>query len=185
MEARDRLRSVKAQQVDETSLVKPDRQDDKEDSLDLIYEIALKSYEVLERRYQSMDSRIQMVLSFAIGLVVVVLALMKSTLEHPNFSSKLFLCSMGAYGLAVASALVGAFRWPVLTLRPKVLYEKFRNCSQPEFKKKLVYVAGVDAEEMIATIKKKRYAAFAAVMLFIAGSALLVIWALRTPITLP
>ena len=174
MEARDRLRSVKT-----------DQQIEREDALGLIYEIAIKSYEVLERRYQSMDSRIQMVLSFAIGLVVVVLALMKSTLEHPNFSSSWFIGSMAVYALAVVFALVGAFRWPVITLRPKILYEKFRQCSEAEFKKKLVYVAGMDAEEMISTIKKKRFAALAAISLFIAGSALLVVWALRAPTSLP
>jgi hypothetical protein len=178
MEARDRLRSLPRDEI----IPKPEQQMSKEDSLDLIYDIAIKSYEVLERRYQSMDSRIQMVLSFAIGLVVVVLTLIKTTLEHPDFSSKLFLASMGAYALAVASALIGAFRWPVLTLRPKILYDKFRQLPETEFKTKLVYVAGVDAETMINTIAKKRYAAFTAIVLFIAASALLVVWALRASI---
>jgi hypothetical protein len=193
MEAKKRLHGVKQEQkadkaslaiTDNASLVKTGQSAD-ETSLGLIYDIAIKSYEVLEKRYQAMDSRIQMVLSFAVGLVVVVLTLMKSILEHPNFSSKLFLGAMSSFVVAVALALTGAFAWPLKALRPKRLYDKFRQYPPAVFKEKLIYVAGEDYEKMVTIIKRKRMLALGAIILFVIGSALLVAWALRTPISIP
>jgi hypothetical protein len=191
MEARERLHSVKAEKkageklvADEVSLVKAGQSAD-ETSLDLIYDIAIKSYEILEKRYQAMDSRIQMILSFAVGLVVVVLTLIKSILEHPNFSSKLFLGAISSYVVAVGLALTGAFAWPLQALRPKILYDKFRQYPPAVFKEKLIYVAGQDYEKMVSIIKRKRMLALSAIILFVIGSALLVAWALRTPIPIP
>ena len=73
----------------------------KQTSMDLIYPIAVSSYEWAQKKNESLDSRIYTLLAFGAGILLVVPFQIHSNLNAASFSSASFVVSAFVAGFTI------------------------------------------------------------------------------------
>ena len=123
------------------------------ESVDLAYDLAVQSYDSLRQRWDSINSLFHSLLSVAITLTVGVSVLAKAlnlTLE-PHWVK----AALGTFVLTVVICLWGRLTGTLITISPKKLYDNYLDLSQWEFKKHVIYWAGENGRQNIASIDRK------------------------------
>ena len=127
-----------------------EREDDLTDesrwpSAGLAYEFVAPSYDWIQRRFESVERRIQAFLAFTATLTLGVPALVIAFDKSADFSSVWFIAAMVAAVLNLASGIAAKFiggNSGIWFLSPDNLYEGWLHYTELEFKRNAIYWAG-------------------------------------------
>ena len=142
-------------------------------SVDLAYDIAVASYDAAVKRLDSIDSRIQTLLAFAVSASAVVFS---ATAGRIPFHSLWFY---GALTFLLASVSFGIYaRWygDIWLLKPNVFYERWLNKDSDTFKRDLIYWAGCDFIDNMNLVDRKWRLSIAVILFFSLEVACLAVW---------
>lgn len=143
-------------------------------SLELAYKVAISSYDVMQKRVESVETGIQTLLTYAITVSLAVPAV--SAAKGLSFRSIWFALAVGAFILAIGTGVRARQMRGLVHLDPKVIYEKFLHYSESEFRVKLIVSAATDFEVNRNLVNSKLRWADIASLLFTLELILLVIW---------
>lgn len=154
----------------------PDTETLKEEypSVELAYPLAIGSYEIAQKRWESMDNKLQTLITFVVTTTLAIPVLTKDT--NLNFRSGWFIAAVAVFGLAVIVGLYARFSGYLIAIDPSILYESYLNATEWEFKKDFIYYAGHNFKANTAQINLKGNLANAVVALFFIGAVLVSVW---------
>jgi hypothetical protein len=140
-------------------------ENNKQESIDLSYLIAVESYEWAAKRYDSMDSRIQSILG--LGMTLTLAAPIGFSALRLSVNHGWFIAAAIFFILALCAGTIARFLGSLIVLSPRVLYEKWLKLSEYEFKKKLILYAGrhLDKAARVVLIKHRFLIAVAVMFL--------------------
>ncbi len=149
-------------------------------SVDLAYEFVAPSYDWIQRRFESVERRIQTFLAFTATLTLGVPALVIAIEESAEFGSGWFITAMIVavlnLTLGIAAKLLSGntgIRYP----SPDILYRRWMHFAELEFKRNAIYWAGRHFDSNASLINKMGRILTAMVCLFSVEVVLLLIWA--------
>jgi hypothetical protein len=146
-------------------------------SVDLAYPLAVASYDWAQKRFDSVDGRIQTLIAFITTITFGVPLLASSiTSQKANFQSRWFIAALIAFIVSLGFGLFGRLKGELTLLSPKHLYEKWLDHSEFEFKKSLIGWAGEHFEKNRAEINSKWFYAKLSGTAFMLESILLLVW---------
>jgi hypothetical protein len=116
-------------------------------SVELAYEFVKPSYDWMLSRIEAINSRIQMLLTFATTVTVAVPIFAKAVFDGIHFNSGGFYGAISCYVLLGISGIFGMRLGMVRLVHPMNLYRKWLHKSLWEFKKDTIYFAGEDFED--------------------------------------
>ncbi len=143
--------------------------------LDLIYPIAVNSYEVSVKRLDSIDSRLQTILAFIVSVSATVPAI--------GFSAKLqFRSTWLLFALIsfIFSMFIGIYaRWTgeTILLSPETLLNEYKDDQPYQFKNFFIQGAAKDFEKNMNLVYCKWKLSVAVIILFALESVFLALWA--------
>ena len=117
-------------------------------SVDLAYELAVKSYDLAVSRADSMDSKIQSLISLSCALTFAIPIAARSL--GLDMNSRWFAAILLTFGATVLVGILGRFFLYKATLHvtdPGKLYQNNLHQSEWEFKKDFIYYAGSSFEK--------------------------------------
>jgi len=111
-------------------------------SVNLSYEFVKSSYDVMEKRFESANSRIQNLLTWAVGITTAIPLFATAVKSSSNIKS-IWILPVLLFFLALVIVGIFAYRTGgVILIHPKIIYEDYIQYPEWEFKKQLVYWAG-------------------------------------------
>ncbi len=143
--------------------------------LDLIYPIAVNSYEVSGKRLDSIDNRLQTALAFIVSVSAAVPAI--------GFSGKLqFRSTWLLFALIsfILSIFIGIFaRWTgeTILLSPETLLNEYKDDKPYQFKNFFIQGAAKDFEKNMNLVYRKWKLSVAVIILFALEAVCLALWA--------
>lgn len=111
-------------------------------SVELAYEFVKSSYEVMVSRFESANSRIQSILTWAIGITAVIPLFSKVVNDTATLKSVWFVLVLVFFSAVVIVGIIAQRTGGVALVDPKVMYEKHLHYNQWEFKKNQIFWAG-------------------------------------------
>ena len=146
---------------------------------DLAYEIAVESYSRAERRWDAVHQRIDALLSFVTTVTVAAPVVAAALLESPDFKSPLLIAAGAVYLALVIGALSVRSMGSLRQLSPQLLYEGWLHLDEAEFKRRLIFWAGVHADQARRKTYGKAFAATLLAALFLVEGGLFLAWLVR------
>jgi hypothetical protein len=141
-----------------------------------IYPIAIDSYDVMAKRVEAVDNKLQAQLTVMLSVFVVIPTLLKD--RGYAFSSPWFVSSMIVLTGAIAIALYARLAGNLKVLKPREMYKKFSHLKDYEFMTDMIIHANnaFDANHQLVTRKwsSLKYSLF----IFSLSMGLLVAWAI-------
>ena len=144
--------------------------------VDLAYDIAVQSYDLAERRWDGVNQRIDVFLSFVTTVTVAAPIVATAVLNNPDFRSPLLIAAGSVYLGLVVIALVVRSLGSLREISPKLLYEGWLHLDEDEFKQRLIFWAGQHADEARRKTYRKALAATFLAGLFVVEGALFLAW---------
>jgi hypothetical protein len=143
-------------------------------SVDAAYQLASYTYELMAKRFDAMDSKLNTVTTFAVSvsLTIPVLARAGGISFHSGW----------LYGAGIAFVVgLAALTYPRVTsglvfLTPKVLYEDYLSLTDVEFKRTAIYWAGQHFERNAAMIDRNARLLATGVSCFALEALLVAVW---------
>jgi hypothetical protein len=127
-------------------------------STNLSFEFVKPSYDVMEKRFEATNSRIQNLLTWSIGITTAIPIFAKAVLGETNMNSVWILPVLLFFIALVFVGILAYKTGGVKLIHPTIIYEDYIQQSEQEFKKLLVYWAGQHFEANRKTIdQKNRY----------------------------
>jgi len=121
---------------------KPEESASQYPSVNLSYEFVKASYDVMEKRFESANSRIQNLLTWAVGITTAI-PLFAAAVKSDADIKSIWILPMLLFFLALVIVGIFAYRTGgIILVHPKIIYEDYIQCPEVEFKKQLVYWAG-------------------------------------------
>ena len=148
-------------------------------SVDLAYHLAVQSYDIGHKRWESVEGRIQAFLTFVITVELALPVVIHNNVPQTRFSSLWFIFAVVAYVASVIFGLIGRLKWGLEVINPRKLYDEWLEYSQWEFKMNMIYWAGKDFELNRERIYNKVEYGAIMIILFLVGNLLLVAWILN------
>ena len=142
----------------------------------IAYDFVPWSYTWILQRLDAVDSRMQTLQAFAATITLGAPILAASVVKDVDFRSAWFALALVAF---VAVIVIGAVAraWGSVTLiTPKVLYDKWLDYPEWEFKKNAIYVAGQHFEANRSLVNRKGWAGLAMTLLLLLEVAFLLAW---------
>lgn len=146
-------------------------------SVPLVYDIALNSYEVAERRRNMAEGRIQKVLTFTATLTFAAPVLVRSLNQTPNFGSPLFLSALSMFVLIMALGMYALTSGTIITLDPKTLHDHWLDLAPSEFQKQMIENAGKHYDINVSRIDRKGQYTNTMAFMFVVQAVLFAAWA--------
>lgn len=143
-------------------------------SVELAYPFAVASYELAQKRFDGIDTKIQSILSFAATLTLAAPVVASS--RAITFHSPWFYAAFGAFLGAVVIGMYGRLKGKLLVIHPQNLWDEWLPLKEWEFKKSLIYYAGKHYGINQSLINHKGNLANLTAILFFAEVAFLVGW---------
>ena len=144
--------------------------------VDLAYDIAVQSYDLAERRWDGVNQRIDVFLSFVTTVTVAAPIVATAVLSNPDFRSPLLIAAGSVYLGLVVIALVVRSLGSLREISPKLLYDGWLHLDEDEFKRRLIFWAGQHADEARRKTYRKALAATFLAGLFVVEGALFLAW---------
>ena len=110
---------------------------DKAKTLDLAYERALSAEDTIARRYDSMDARLQMLLTFIVSTTAVVPSIAKQTAGLRYYTWP-FLLAIAAAFVAIVLATYARSTGELLVFDPAELEKHWLRLPEAKFKKYMI-----------------------------------------------
>lgn len=147
-------------------------------SVPLAYEIALNSYDVLIRRIDSIDGRLQTVLAFFASSTVAVLGIVAG--RKLDFHSRWFYAAVGLMTVAIVLTLIARLDGAVKVIDPsKLNCDEWLASSEWEFKNLIVQAAAQAFAVNNRLVTRKWRTAIAVIVTFFLGTMCLAVWVIR------
>jgi hypothetical protein len=142
-------------------------------SMDLVYGIALQSYEITQRRSDVADDRIAKLITFALSLNLAVVTIVSAHAKgNPIvFSNCLFIAAMIFFVIGIATCIVRGMKGSLRTLSPSALYKESLGDTHWEFMKNIIYWSGENFQTNKKYVNGKANAAILAAFIFAAEGA--------------
>jgi len=149
--------------------------EDQYPSVDLAYQIAVDSYDAAIKRIDSIDGRLQTLLTFAgtIGVAVPSAGVSRGLV---SFRSPWLYLAILSFVLAIIVGSYARFSGTIRLLDPGVFYQKWLHFSPWEFKKNLIFFAAEDFECNTKLGKRNWDLSIVVLILFLLEVAFLVLW---------
>ena len=149
-------------------------------SVDLAYEFVAPSYDWIQRRFESVERRIQTFLAFTATLTLGLPTLMIVVNRSADFGSGWFIGAMVAAVLILALGIAAKFLSGDSGIRfpsPGILYRRWMHFTELEFKRNAIYWAGQHFDANVSLINKMGRILTGMICLFAVEVILLLIWA--------
>jgi len=124
-------------------------------STGLAYEFVKPSYDWMLNRFEAMNSKIQMLLTFATTVTVAVPIFAKAIFDGIDLNSGWFYGAIICYVLLAISGIIGMRLGKLSLVHPMKLYDEWLKDSPWEFQKDSIYFAGKDFEDNKKVIENK------------------------------
>ena len=122
-------------------------------SIELMYPIALASYETTLKRIEAVEKRAQEITTAAVTITAALVAFL-STQKH-DFNSGWFAAAMISFAFALAVGVAIRLQGYLKLIDPKPLYDKYLDLSDEDFKERFIVTSGKHFEENADLINLK------------------------------
>jgi uncharacterized MAPEG superfamily protein len=143
------------------------------------YDLAVKSYEFGERRFQAVENRNEKILGFAVTVnVALIVFLTSSNSPNLNLKSVFFII---AFLSGITSLILGVFAMftgRVGTIDITQIYESWLHLKDEDFKSEFIIQAANDFKKTFENIEKKSQLASLSAGFFLLEALLLIVWLL-------
>jgi hypothetical protein len=156
------------------SLSKAENNEQLSSAIDLAFELAAASQDAVIKRLDSVDGKLQTLLGFAAGIFAGVPAI--GSAKGVSFNSIWFYLAVIAMVLAIVLSFIARLTGVVKMLNPTVLYQKWLNFSEREFKQKFIKYAGKAFESNNAVVYRKWRLTIVVSLIFLLEAICLTIW---------
>ena len=144
-------------------------------SVNLAYDIAVDSYDVLVKRLEAMDGRLQTMLALFASSTVAVLAIAAN--RKLDFHSKWFYWAVGLMALALITTTLARLYGTIDVLDPsKLNTNKWLACSEWEFKNLIIQAAAEAFTKNKTLLDEKWTYSIVVIFIFSLGAACLAMW---------
>lgn len=143
-------------------------------SADLAYKIAVDSYDVLIKRLDAVDGRIQTLLAFAVSTSAIVPSI--GGARGLPFSSPWFAAAAATMAVAVLLGAYARLGGAVRVLDPKPIREGWLHFDEYEFKIYMIGQAAEDFDENHRLLQRKWVLAVIITALFLLEAVALSVW---------
>jgi len=143
------------------------------------FQFVLPSYDIVARRFEAADGRLNSLLALASSLTVAAPVLARAVREQPDFASWWFAAAMLLYAAAVAVGLVGRAKGQLTVVDPGVHYAHWLHKSEWEFKKDAIYYAAVHFDDNARAVWVKGMFGLAVTGLLLLEVGALTLWLAR------
>ncbi len=150
-----------------------------QETVGLVYPIALASYEWAQKKNESLDARIQTLLVFAVSIVLVVPTQIHVNLSAAKFSSGFFVFSMLSFAIGVGMGIAARMLIHLRQLHPDLLYNHYCDLSPEDFKREIIKIAGSHLQDNRKYLRKKKDLGLYMLSFFSLGGGLLLIWVIK------
>ena len=143
-------------------------------AVEFVYPLAIASYEVMQKRLDALDGRLQTLLTFivSVSLAIPVVASNKGL----SFRSGWFIAAICAFFASVGVGTYARLCKKLVVIDPGQLFTDYLDMSEWEFKKDTIYWAGVNFKANQEMIDWKAKLANITAMLFILEAVLVAAW---------
>jgi hypothetical protein len=147
-------------------------------AVELAYDIAVGSYDVLGKRFDSLDGRLQTAVAFFASSTATVLAIAAGL--KLNFHSKWFYFAIGFMALTVIAAVVVRLDSDLKVLDPsKLNTDEWLKCSEWEFKNLVIQAAAIAFVKNNKLVMRRWRWLMAIILTFSLGVLCLTVWLIR------
>jgi hypothetical protein len=148
-------------------------------SVSLAYEWVLPSYQMAVQRWDSIDSRIQSIITFGSTVTVAVPTFLRAIAgASVDFHSIWFALAMLMFGIYVILGLATRAFGYLRLLGPQRLHDRLLHLDQSEFQRTVLYWAGVHFVRNIDRVKRKGHVLTAMTWLFVLEAGFLIWWSI-------
>ena len=150
--------------------------EEKYPSVDLAYEIALKSYEISMRRSDVADDAIDKMRSWITTVTLAFVAWVITRETGKALFDLWLVVSTMTYFVIVALSIFAKHKGGLVVPAPKDLYNKYLHFAPWEFKKNFIYWAGEYFERNKKYVAEKSTYAIVMFILFLMEAVSLALW---------
>ena len=143
-------------------------------AVDLAYQISIDYFESSIKRFDAIDSKIQTLFTFAIGVFAIVPSIIKS-----NVNSKLtstFWIGMGLLIISGSISIVARLYGKLKILNPRVIFDKTLEAKPDDFKKSVINTAALAYDNNSHVIEIKHWLNVFSMIVFGIALIFLVYW---------
>jgi hypothetical protein len=155
--------------------------EEKTTSVDLAYQISIDYFESSIRRFDAIDSKIQTLFTFAIGVFAIAPSIIKS-----NVNSKLtttFWIGMGLLVIAGLISIIARLYGKLNILNPRIIFEKTLDIDTDTFKRSVINTAAKAYDNNSYVIEIKHWLNVFSMVIFGIALIFLVYWLVSYGIT--
>lgn len=113
-------------------------------SVELAYDISLKTYDWAMQRSDSIDGTIDKLLAWISSITLGVIAIMATKIQFVSFHSNYFYMAIACFVFTILAGTYTKIRGSLSLITPENLYHKYLSYEQWEFKKNIIFWAGED-----------------------------------------
>ncbi len=148
-------------------------------SMGLAYDIAINSYEVMIKRLDSVDGRLQTMLALFATVTAAIPAIAGN--RGLVFNSPWFYAAISAMALATIITAIARLMGEVNVLDPSKLSDEVLRQSEWEFKNQVILHAGPAFNANYDLVYRKWVLAVVVTFLFFLGAGCMTVWVVKTP----
>jgi hypothetical protein len=145
-------------------------------SIEFAYPLAVNSFEVMAKRFDSYDAKFQSVLTVGATATLGVVTL--ASARGVSLNSKWLLAVAALFFVSAALGVIGRMVGKLQVVDPQNLFDDYLAFSEFEFKKNLIHGAGVCFKSNARVLDLKQKYVLVVTALFLAQVACLALWAL-------
>ncbi|MDQ3799035.1 MAG: hypothetical protein M3384_06260 [Acidobacteriota bacterium] len=143
------------------------------------YDLAVKSYEFGERRFQAVENRNEKILGFTVTVnVALIVFLSSSNSSNLNLQSVFFIIAFLSGIVSLILGVLAMFTGRVGTVDITVIYERWLHLKENDFKTEFIIQAADDFKKTFKNIEGKSQLASLSAGFFLLEALLLIIWLL-------
>jgi hypothetical protein len=148
--------------------------EEKYPSVDLAYTLALASYELIQKRLDVIDTRLQTLIALiaTVSLPIPAIAVAKNL----TLNSEWFIAAVVAFVAAIVVGTIGRVTGHVKVILPITLYNEWLHFSEWEFKKNMIFFAGKHFEHNRALANRRGWITSVTALLFFIEGVLVALW---------
>lgn len=143
-------------------------------SVELAYPIALASFDVMQRRFEAFENRVQTTMTLLTTMTIAVpsFAFSKGQSFHKFWFMTAITCFILAMALAIGARIFGKIK----IINPKFIYDFYLSKDAYNFKKDIIYFAGECCDKNLKTLDIKTYFVMASILLVMVEAISLALW---------
>lgn len=148
-------------------------------SVTLAFELSKGSYDIILKRLDAVETRLQNLLQTVAGFTTAVIAFIASNNQSKDFFSVWFIIAMAAFGIGMTLGVYARVSGKILAIDPDVLYQRWLEKSEWTFRKDYIFFAGQHFKTNVTTVEHKSFLTALVAMLFGLEAIMLVCWVLK------